>query len=152
MGPTKPVQPEDATHAPSVTTRASDDVTLGGVSERPPATEPIRIAERLARSLGERGARAVALVGSQATGRATAESDLDLAVIGDGPHYRLELHGGVLVSLGWAPAEEQHRRLYDPAYLGNTIPTVSPRRSTRRRSLGGGNSSPIAAMSGSLRA
>jgi predicted nucleotidyltransferase len=90
------------------------------MSERRPVA--MELAERLARSLGERGAGAVALVGSHATGRATVESDLDLAVIGDGPHYRLELHDGVLLSIGWAPAEEQRRRLYEPACLGMHVP------------------------------
>jgi len=85
-------------------------------------TEPSAIAERLARSLADAGARAVALVGSHARGDASAESDLDLALIGEGPHYRLEVHDGVLVSLGWASAEEQSRRLYDPAYLGTHVP------------------------------
>ena len=88
----------------------------------PPVTGAKAIAERVARSLADQGARAVALVGSYARGDATAESDVDLAVIGDGPHYRLELHDGLLVSLGWATAEEQRRRLYDPAYLGTHVP------------------------------
>ncbi len=88
----------------------------------PPVTRAKAIAERVARSLADQGARAVALVGSYARGDATAESDVDLAVIGDGPHYRLELHDGLLVSLGWATAEEQRRRLYDPAYLGTHVP------------------------------
>jgi predicted nucleotidyltransferase len=86
-----------------------------------PALEAKAIAERLARSLAARGALAVALVGSHATGDATAESDLDLAVVGEGPHYRLEVHNGLLVSLGWATAEEQRRRLYDPVYLGTHV-------------------------------
>jgi predicted nucleotidyltransferase len=77
---------------------------------------------RLARSIVKGGAQAVALVGSRATGEAAADSDLDLAVVGDGPRYRLEIHEGVLVSLGWATAEEQRRRLYDPAYLAMHVP------------------------------
>jgi predicted nucleotidyltransferase len=88
----------------------------------PPVTRAKAIAERVARSVADQGARAVALVGSYARGDATAESDVDLAVIGDGPHYRLELHDGLLVSLGWATAEEQRRRLYDPDYLGTHVP------------------------------
>lgn len=92
------------------------------MSPRPnPAFEVRAIAERLARSLAAEGALAVALVGSHASGEATADSDLDLAVVGEGPHYRLEVHDGVLVSLGWAPAEEQRRRLYDPAWLGTHV-------------------------------
>jgi predicted nucleotidyltransferase len=68
------------------------------------------------------GAQAVAVVGSHATGRATVESDLDLAVVGDGPHYRLEMHDGILVSVGWASAEDQRRRLYEPSSLGMHVP------------------------------
>jgi len=90
------------------------------VSPRP-ALNPKAIAERLARSLAAEGALAVALVGSHATDDATAESDLDLAVVGEGTHYRLEVHDGVLVSLGWASGEEQRRRLYDPLYLGTHV-------------------------------
>jgi predicted nucleotidyltransferase len=86
-----------------------------------PALEVKAVAERLARSLGAEGAQAVALVGSHASGDATADSDLDLAVVGEGPHYRLEVHDGMLVSLGWAPTEEQRRRLYDPAWLGTHV-------------------------------
>lgn len=82
----------------------------------------LRIAEGLIPSLIERGARAIAIVGSAATGGATESSDLDLAVIGDGPHSTLELHEGVIVSLGWASTEEQVRRLCEPAWLGTHVP------------------------------
>lgn len=91
------------------------------MSPQHPALDAKAIAERLARSLGDQGALAVALVGSHARNDATAESDLDLAVVGEGPHYRLEVHDGLLVSLGWATAEEQRRRLYDPVYLGTHV-------------------------------
>ena len=87
----------------------------------PAISAHVRIAERLAPSLADMGARAVALVGSGATGEATVHSDVDLAVVGDGPRYRLETHEGVLVSLAWAPAEEQRRRLYDPVYIGTHV-------------------------------
>lgn len=80
------------------------------------------LAEKLAASLAERGAAAVAIVGSHARGDAGPDSDLDLAVVGDGPHYRLEAHEGVLVSVGWAPEAEQRRRLYDPAWLCTHVP------------------------------
>jgi predicted nucleotidyltransferase len=80
------------------------------------------IAGQLAESLATEGARAVALVGSFARGDALEGSDLDLAVVGQGPQYRLEVHDDVLVSLGWASAEEQRRRLYDPAILGLHVP------------------------------
>ncbi len=86
-----------------------------------PALEVKAVAEWLARSLAAEGAQAVALVGSHASGAATADSDLDLAVVGEGPHYRLEVRDGMLVALGWAPTEEQRRRLYDPAWLGTHV-------------------------------
>jgi hypothetical protein len=82
----------------------------------------LSVADRMAGPLAAAGARAVALVGSHARGDATKGSDLDLAVIGDGPHYRLEVRDGLLVSLGWASAEEQRRRLYDPSRLGTHVP------------------------------
>jgi hypothetical protein len=75
------------------------------------------LAETLAASLAQGGARAVAIVGSHARGDAGPESDLDLAVVGEGLHYRLEAHGDKLVSIGWAPEHEQRRRLYEPAWL-----------------------------------
>lgn len=83
-------------------------------------TQPI--AGRVVAELVEQGAQSVALVGSRARGDATADSDLDLAVIGEGPQYRLEIHDGLLVSVGWAPSEEQTRRLYDPRWLGTHVP------------------------------
>jgi hypothetical protein len=81
----------------------------------------LRVAETVADALIEEGAHAVALVGSHATGTATEGSDLDLAIVDDGPSYRLEVHDGILVSLGWATAEEQRRRLYDPDWLGTHV-------------------------------
>ena len=66
------------------------------------------VADELASALLDQGARAVALVGSRATGTATSVSDLDLAIVGERAGYRLEVHGGVLVSFGCATADEQH--------------------------------------------
>lgn len=80
------------------------------------------VAERLASSLAQQGARAVAVVGSYARGDATAGSDLDVAVVGRGPQSRLETDDALLVSVGWATEFEQRRRLYDPAYLGTHVP------------------------------
>ena len=79
------------------------------------------VADRLVPRLVTDGARAVALVGSHARGDAGIDSDLDLAVVGEGPHYRLEVIDGVLVSLGWAPEDVQRRRLDDPQYLGTHV-------------------------------
>lgn len=84
---------------------------------------PVRaLAARFAAVLAQEGAEAVALVGSHAEGTATEDSDIDLAVIGEGPRYRLELHEGVLVSVGWASAEEQRARLDDPEWLSTHVP------------------------------
>jgi hypothetical protein len=80
------------------------------------------LAERVTAELAREGAEAVALVGSHAEGTATEESDIDLAVIGQGPSYRLELHEGVLVSVGWASADEQRTRLDDPDWLATHVP------------------------------
>jgi predicted nucleotidyltransferase len=90
---------------------------------RPPIEPRVeRVVDRVAAALMEEGARAVILVGSHATGDATADSDIDLAAVGDGPHYRLEIQDALLVSVGWATAEEQIRRLSDPAWLGSHVP------------------------------
>ena len=80
------------------------------------------MADRLAERLAEQGARAVVLVGSHARGEASIDSDLDLAVVGEGPHYRLEAIDDVLVSVGWATEAAQRRRLYEPEYLGTHVP------------------------------
>jgi len=80
------------------------------------------IANAVADGLVEQGAEAVAIVGSHARGDAGPGSDLDLAVIGEGPHYRLEAHRGLLVSMGWATPAEQRRRLYEPHWLGTHVP------------------------------
>jgi nucleotidyltransferase-like protein len=82
----------------------------------------IAISERVVAALVDRGAEAVVLVGSRARGDASAHSDVDLAAIGDGPQYRLEIDEGLLVSVGWAPEDEQRRRLYDPSWLGTHVP------------------------------
>jgi hypothetical protein len=75
------------------------------------------LASKVAADLAVAGAEAIVLVGSHARGDASPTSDLDLAVVGEGPHHVLELRQGVLVSCGWASADEQRRRLYDPEYL-----------------------------------
>ena len=84
------------------------------------APDPAASARRIAAGLARDGARAIALVGSRATGTAASDSDLDLAVVGDGPLPPL-ISRRLLVSLGWASADEQRRRLYDPAYLGTHV-------------------------------
>jgi predicted nucleotidyltransferase len=84
---------------------------------------PVRpVVDRLAAALGRQGARAVVLVGSHATGDATPDSDIDLAVVGSGPPYRLEIQDARLVAVSWADADEQQRRMYDPEVLGTHVP------------------------------
>ena len=80
------------------------------------------VVDRVAAALASQGARAVVLVGSHVTGDATPDSDIDLAVIGDGPPYRLEIQDARLVAVSWADADEQRRRLYDPDLLGTHVP------------------------------
>jgi predicted nucleotidyltransferase len=69
----------------------------------------------------DEGAEGVALVGSYARGEAGDESDVDVAIVGEGPHSRLEILDGVLVSASWAPADEQRARLYEPHYLATHV-------------------------------
>lgn len=85
-----------------------------------PAIRPV--VDRLAAALASQGAQAVVLVGSHATREATPNSDIDIAAVGDGPPYRLEIQGGLLVSVSWAEADEQRRRLYDPDVLATHVP------------------------------
>jgi predicted nucleotidyltransferase len=88
--------------------------------ELDPAIRPV--VDRLAASLAGQGAQAVVLVGSRATGDATPDSDVDLVAVGDGPAYRLEIQDARLVSISWADANEQRRRMYDPDVLGTHVP------------------------------
>ena len=57
-----------------------------------------------------------------ATGDATPTSDIDIAVVGDGSPYRLEVHEALLVSVGWAIAEEQVRQCVTPSCSAPTHP------------------------------
>jgi predicted nucleotidyltransferase len=80
------------------------------------------VVDRVTAALASQGAQAVVLVGSHATGDAAPDSDIDLAVVGDGPPYRLEIQDARLVAVSWADADEQRRRLYDPDVLGTHVP------------------------------
>ncbi len=64
---------------------------------------------------------AVCLVGSHATGTATPTSDVDIAVVGDGPHYRLEMREQLLFSVGWGSEVVQRQRLYEPDWLATHV-------------------------------
>lgn len=81
-----------------------------------------RLAETIAEELAEDGAEAVVLVGSHTNGTASPSSDLDLAVVGEGPPNRLEVRDGTLVSIGRAPADVQRARLYEPDWLATHVP------------------------------
>ena len=86
-------------------------------TDRTITTAAAEVAEELAAA----GAAAVCLVGSHATGAATPTSDVDIAVVGLGPEYRLELRDHLLFSIGWAPEDVQRRRLYDPDWLATHV-------------------------------
>ncbi|GAB4050938.1 nucleotidyltransferase family protein [Catellatospora paridis] len=64
----------------------------------------------------------VVLVGSHARGTATAESDVDLLVLGQGPEYLLEVIGERLVALSWRTPQEQRRRFAAPASAVAEVP------------------------------
>ena len=81
----------------------------------------VTAASELAEELARAGANAVCLVGSHATGAATPTSDVDIAVVGLGPHCRLELREQLLFSIGWAPEEVQRQRLYEPDWLATHV-------------------------------
>lgn len=84
--------------------------------------EALSIASRVARALTGAGAEAVVLTGSHARGDAHPESDLDLHAIGDGPLYRLERQGAMLVSVSWSSRAEIETAFTDPARAGGFIP------------------------------
>ncbi|MFC7246663.1 nucleotidyltransferase family protein [Catellatospora aurea] len=63
---------------------------------------------------GQLAGEPAVLVGSHARGTATAESDVDLLVLGQGPDYLLEMIGGRLVALSWRTPQEQSRRFAAP--------------------------------------
>lgn len=80
------------------------------------------VAGRVAGELATAGARAVALVGSHARGEAMEASDVDLVAVGEGVAHRLERVDELLVSVSWAPEDEQRRRFDDPAWLATHVP------------------------------
>jgi hypothetical protein len=67
-------------------------------------------------------ALAVVLVGSHARGTATAESDVDLVALGDGPRYQLSRREGRLVSLSWRTADEQRAHFRSPGSALTEVP------------------------------
>ena len=80
------------------------------------------LCRRIAGELAGDGARAVVLVGSHARDTATAESDVDLVVIGSGPGYQLSLREGRLISLSWHTEDQQRERFRSPRSAVTEIP------------------------------
>jgi predicted nucleotidyltransferase len=68
------------------------------------------------------GGEPVVLVGSHARGTATAESDVDLLVLGEGPDYLLEVAGDRLVALSWRTPQRQRDRFADPESAVAEVP------------------------------
>lgn len=68
------------------------------------------------------GACAVLLTGSHVSGRAGAQSDVDLYAIGSGPAYSLHLNGARLVSVSWCSPDEVRAAFVDPGQVGQVIP------------------------------
>lgn len=83
--------------------------------------DALLVADRVTAELVRHGAEAVVLVGSHATRDATPDSDIDLSAIGEGPPYQLEIKDDLLVSVGWASAEDQTRRLLEPEWIGTHV-------------------------------
>ena len=88
-------------------------------------SEALRIARDLAATLAAHGAGAVVLLGSHARGDAHRESDIDLYALGEAagrPEYRLERHGGYLVSLSWRTVERERESFRSPEEAGGAVP------------------------------
>lgn len=73
-------------------------------------------------SLIRAGAQAVLLVGSQARGDAQAHADIDLIVIGDGPHYRVQRAEPHLLSLSWRTPDALRTEMRTPRACASTVP------------------------------
>lgn len=71
--------------------------------------------EELSRDLVALGAKATLVTGSQARGRAGPHSDIDIFVVGEGPHEWFEKRGDRLVSIHWWTPEQARQRMSNPA-------------------------------------
>jgi hypothetical protein len=80
------------------------------------------VAERVAAEEAARGAQAVILVGSVATGDAHERSDVDLVVLGAETAERVELRDGTAVSLSYVRPELERPRFRDPSQVGAFVP------------------------------
>jgi len=87
-------------------------------------SEPVRsTALQVAEELAERGARAVALVGSYASGEAGPESDLDLLAVGPKSYsWNLQRRDGLLVSVSSRPFEEYRKAFALPEEVCAVVP------------------------------
>ncbi len=74
-----------------------------------------QIVTELRDELLARGAKGTLVTGSHARGRATAYSDIDLFVVGEGPHEWFECRGGRLVAAHWWTPEQARQRMHDPS-------------------------------------
>jgi len=80
--------------------------------------EELRVSKVICQKLVDHGAEAVVLFGSRARGDAYIESDFDIHAVGKGPHYRLELCQGFLVSVSWATSRQNLSYFRKPADVG----------------------------------
>jgi hypothetical protein len=87
-----------------------------------PSSQVLDMARARAEELADEGAEAVVLTGSHARGDAHEDSDVDLRVVGHGPHKLLERRAGFLVSVSWLPAEEHRSAFDDPSKVGTIVP------------------------------
>ena len=71
--------------------------------------------EKLSRDLVAQGAKATLITGSHARGRATPHSDVDVFVVGEGPHEWFETRGDRVVSIHWWTPEQARQRMSNPA-------------------------------------
>lgn len=68
------------------------------------------------------GATAIVVTGSYVRGTAGRRSDLDVYAIGDGPLYRLERLGSLLVSISWRTEEAVLAEMRSPSDAGAAVP------------------------------
>ena len=81
------------------------------------------VAGEVADELVEDGAEAVVLVGSHARGDDGPESDVDVLAVGPRAFsFRLERHGGLLVSVTSRPVEAYRQELTDPSFVCAAVP------------------------------
>ncbi len=79
------------------------------------------VARAFSRRLVAQKAGAVVLFGSWVRGEAYKESDIDIHAVGRGPHCRLELYQGFLVSVSWSTPRQHLRAFKDPGQVGGVI-------------------------------